>query len=144
MVINILKEDIHCKLISINILDKSKKFKSGCNFHDNCVEGFCASTYIARVINCDMKDIKNNEDHEIWNDVVHYLGQLCANIFLLTSVERIVIGGGMSFQHGLIEGVRKEFRKLVNGYIDIEDEIIRKSHLNDKNAMLGSLLLDNY
>lgn len=107
-------------------------------------KGFCASTYIASVIGCEQGAIKDFEGHEVWNEVVYYLGQLCANIFLLTSVEVIVIGGGIAFRKGLVGEVRQEFRRLVNGYVDIEGEVLRKSCLNDKNAMLGSLLLDDY
>lgn len=62
-----------------------------------------------------MKDIP--DDHPIWNYLAFYIAQLCANLVLIVSVEKISVGGGIMQRPLLIDLIRKETRNLLNGYI---------------------------
>ena len=41
-------------------------------------------------------------DHYVWDVIAHYLGILCSNLYLTTSVERIILGGGVAKRPVLI------------------------------------------
>lgn len=99
---------------------------------------------MASVIGCRTEDLKDHPDHPVWERVEHYLATLCANVFLITSVERIVIGGGVAERKGLVENVNEKFLKMLNGFILIAPErgpIITKSRLGDSNGILGAAYL---
>ena len=76
-----------------------------------------------------MDDIPSLPDeHEVWDIVGGYLGTMCSNIFLTTSVEKIVLGGGVFNREVLISKTRKAFTARVNKYlihskIDTEDAL---------------------
>lgn len=62
--------------------------------------------------------------------MAHYIAQLCLDIFYLTSIEKIVIGGGISKFEGLIDKVRESFQRLNNDYIDVDEkELIQLSKI---------------
>jgi predicted NBD/HSP70 family sugar kinase len=42
------------------------------------------------------------DDHYVWDVIAHYLGILCSNLYLTTSVERIILGGGVAKRPVLI------------------------------------------
>jgi fructokinase len=57
------------------------------------------------------------DDHEVWDIVGGYLGTMCSNIFLTTSVEKIVLGGGVFNREVLISKTRAAFTNRVNKYL---------------------------
>lgn len=85
-------------------------------------------------------------DHPVWKRISFYIAQLCLNIFLLTSVEKIVIGGGISNHQGLLKDVEVEFDRLLNNYIQVEGKGAEKhpiivSAMKDKmNELFGAVL----
>ena len=58
------------------------------------------------------------DDHPVWNQVGYYLGQCCANLILLMSLEKIIIGGGVMNRELLYSLIRKHCAESLNGYID--------------------------
>jgi fructokinase len=65
--------------------------------------------------------------HFGWDLEAHYIGTAVANYILCFSPERIIIGGGVMKQDGLIEKVRKVVLEKLNGYLH-EEEILRHIH----------------
>ena len=58
-----------------------------------------------------------SDEHEIWDILGGYLGTMCANIFLTTSVELIILGGGVLNRKILIEKARQVFTQRINKYL---------------------------
>jgi fructokinase len=84
--------------------DRDINFKGVCPFHDDCVEGLTTNNSIkARLGLSGVQDIPSlPDDHEVWSIVGGYLGTMCSNIFLTTSVEKIILGGGIFNREVLI------------------------------------------
>ena len=59
------------------------------------------------------------DDHHIWDHASNALANLCVTLALLTSVERIVLGGGVMRRTVLYDTVRKKTGEILNGYLDL-------------------------
>lgn len=76
--------------------------------------------YAARILGVNASELPTTVDDPRWKRIAHYIAQLCANVFLFTSVEKIVIGGGLANNPNLIKLVEEDFDHLINGYVKIE------------------------
>ena len=109
-----------------------------CPFHGSCIEGMSNARAVA-----DRLDILPSllhtvpDDHPVWNIQAFYIAQLCTAIICLTSVQRIIIGGGLMKRQGLFQHIRKHVQQILNSYINIPaimqniDEYICPSKLGD-------------
>ena len=126
---------------------ESQDFKSVCDFHDSCIEGFSTNVAIAKRHKINIEDLPQiKDDDEVWELVAYYLAVLCLNVTLMVSPEVIVIGGGVMNRNILFPMVRKEFLKLINGYISHEmiteeniDKYIVRSKYEDEVGMYSAL-----
>jgi fructokinase len=85
---------------------------SVCAFHAACVEGLAAGPAIGlRLAGRSLADAP-----EVRALVVDYLGQLCATLLLAWSPQRIVLGGGVMSETGLIPDIETRMRLELNGY----------------------------
>ncbi|VEU37113.1 unnamed protein product [Pseudo-nitzschia multistriata] len=92
-----------------------------------------------------LADLKD-DDHEVWSHAANALANLCVTLALVTSVEKIVLGGGVMNRNGLIEKVRQQTRFLLNGYLgDLTDadlsEWITSSSYGSDVGLMGALVL---
>jgi len=103
---------------------RDKDFPGVCPFHGDCVEGLATNkAIVARLKLNSVKDLKDiSDDHEVWDIVGGYLGTMCSNIFLTTSVEQIMLGGGVFNREILIEKTRQHFTARINKYL-VHDKI---------------------
>jgi fructokinase len=109
-----------------------------CPFHGSCVEGMSNARAVADRLDI-LPSLLNTipDDHPVWNIQAYYIAQLCAAIVYLTSVRRIVIGGGLTKRQGLLQHIRKHVQQILNGYINFPaimqniDEYICVSKLGD-------------
>ncbi|KAG8470602.1 hypothetical protein KFE25_009023 [Diacronema lutheri] len=84
----------------------------------------------------------------MWDFTAHYIATLCANLALLVSVERIVLGGGVMARESLYPKVRARCRQLLNGYLqceqllpqNIDSYIVPPAHRKDA-GLIGALTL---
>lgn len=88
----------------------------------------------------------DDDDHEVWDHAANALANLCVTLALVTSVEKIVLGGGIMKRNGLIEKIRSQTRVLLNGYLgDLSDrdlsEWIASSKYGSNAGLRGSLVL---
>ena len=88
----------------------------------------------------------DDDNHELWEHAANALGNLCVTLALVTSVERIVLGGGVMKRNGLIEKVRRRTRTLLNGYLgELTDkdlmEWITLSRYGSDAGLMGALTL---
>lgn len=96
-------------------------FAGSCPFHGACIEGLISSGALAGRANVARSELPNlPDDHEVWEFFSYYLAQLCATLVLLTSVEKIVIGGGIMNRGSLFPRVRAKLLEILNEYIQHE------------------------
>lgn len=100
-------------------LMENETFEGVCPFHGNCLEGLCTNVAIAKRLGLgSVEEVPSlSDDHEIWNILAYYLGTYCANLYLMISVERIIIGGGVMNRTILFDKIRDQFRKSINEYV---------------------------
>lgn len=118
-------------------------FGGCCPFHGDCLEGLASGPAIIARWGKPLSALGPDAVALI----ARYLGQMCLTIILTHMPDRIVLGGGVMKAPGLIEGVRRETRALLGGYIgagrlngDLADYILRPA-LGDNAGVTGALLL---
>ena len=86
-----------------------------CPFHGDCLEGLASGPAIEARWGSPARDLP--ADHPAWTLEAHYLALGLATWVCTLSPERIVLGGGVMQQAGLLDSVRSELVRLLNGYI---------------------------
>jgi len=120
------------------------KYRGHCPFHDNCFEGLCAGPAIEERWGKPASELMDNA--QVWNLEAYYIAQACVNYAMTYSPQKIILGGGVMHQTQLFPLIRKEFVKLLGGYIktreifDIDNYIVMLS-LDDKQGIMGALCL---
>jgi fructokinase len=131
--------------VPIHKADLASGFQGVCPFHGDCLEGMVTNNSIKERLGlstvADVADLP--DDHQVWDTLAHYLGILCSNIYLTTSVERIILGGGVFKRSVLLTKTRKTFTQNINGYVklpQIEGEALESFIVRPKYGdSLGSL-----
>ena len=88
-----------------------------------------------------------DDDHPQWEIEADYLGQLCAQLVLTVSPQRIIMGGGVMSQARLFPLIRQRLRHWLGGYIDRSDILtgtdayVVAPGLGDRAGVLGALAL---
>jgi len=116
-----------------------------CPFHSSCLEGFVSGTAIAARWGGKAQEMPLN--HPAWEEVAETLAYGLVNVILTLSPRRIILGGGVMHQPGLIELVRSHVVRHLNGYVhaveilqDIEAYIVLPG-LGDRSGICGALAL---
>jgi predicted NBD/HSP70 family sugar kinase len=94
-----------------------------------------------------LKDVP--DDHEVWDHSANALANLCVTLILITSVERIVLGGGVMKRSILFPKIRRRVLTLLNNYLELPhhdqengmDQFITGSTWGDRGGLVGTLLL---
>jgi len=124
-------------------------FGGNCPFHGACIEGMCATGAIAKRLNCARSELANiSDDDEIWDLEAYYIAQLCANLLMIVSPEKIAIGGGVLHRTSLFPKIRQQFLEIVNQYIQHPmisseniDQYISPSVWGDSAGIIGAAYL---
>lgn len=116
-------------------------YEGFCPFHENCLEGLAAGPAIEKRYGKKAQDLADNK--EVWEIEAYYLAQALVSYTLILSPEKIILGGGVMKQKQLYPLIRQEFKKLLNGYVEIPDldEYIVSPGLGDDAGITGSLIL---
>ena len=121
-------------------------FAGVCPFHGDCLEGLASGPALERRWGV-MRASELPDRHPAWELEARYLGYACANLTMMLSPERIILGGGVSRKKGLLPLVRAKTREFLNGYIRHErilestDQFIVEPGLGDRSGILGALNL---
>lgn len=105
-----------------------------CPYHRCCLEGMVCSRALAERSNLLITEESKGEvgsfdqfalaslpdNHPVWDTAAFYMGQLAASMLLITSVERIVFGGGIFNRTCLYDKVRQATKAQLNGYIQVD------------------------
>ncbi|MEG1571477.1 MAG: ROK family protein [Clostridia bacterium] len=116
-----------------------------CPYHDGCLEGLAAGPAIGARVDGDARDLP--DDHPTFDIEAYYLAQMCVNLILTLSPERIILGGGVMQRQSLFPKVRKEVLRLLNGYVQTPqvlahmDEYIVAPKLFPVSGLVGSYLI---
>lgn len=87
---------------------------SACRFHPDCAEGLAAGPAIMARFGHSLSHFdQGGAEHRL---IADYLGQLCANLVLTLSPDRIVIGGGVGKTPGLIPEISAAMIRHLGGY----------------------------
>jgi fructokinase len=120
-------------------------FAGVCPFHGDCFEGVANGPALHARLGHELGDAP--AEHPLWDIEADYLGQLCAQIVLLASPQRIVLGGGVMQQTRLFAPVRARMRHWLGGYVDrpqVEadvDAYVVAPGLGTDSGILGALHL---
>ena len=117
---------------------------SGCPFHENCLEGLAAGPSLEK--RWGVKGAELSGRKAVWLLEAYYIGQALADYILILSPERIVLGGGVTHQEGLLALIRQETAKQLAGYIRTNaiqnlDSYIVGVSLNDNQGVMGAVKL---
>jgi fructokinase len=86
-----------------------------CPFHDDCLEGLASGPAIKARWGAALGELP--PDHPAWQVEADYLGQLCAELVLMVSPQRIVLGGGVMGNEALFAPIRAVARARLGGYV---------------------------
>lgn len=116
-----------------------------CPYHDGCLEGLAAGPALGARANGNAKELP--DDHPLFALEAHYLAQMCVNLILTVSPEKIILGGGVMQRASLFPMIRKETQRLLGGYVQTEqvltgiDGYIVPPALFPVSGLYGSYLL---
>ncbi len=120
-------------------------FAGTCPFHGDCLEGLASGPAVRARWRAPVESWP--EDHEGFEVIGGYLGQLAASIALIVSCQRIVFGGGVMSDGRMLPHVRRAARASLNGYLPVEaraggfDRYITAPALGDRAGITGAMIL---
>ncbi|WP_099466527.1 ROK family protein [Konateibacter massiliensis] len=128
------------------LLEKHEEdtFEGCCPYHGTCLEGLAAGPAIEKRWGKKAVELKDND--KVWEIEAYYIAQAIMAYILTLSPRKIILGGGVMHQMQLFPMIRKEVKRLMNGYIntkemqDIEHYIVPAS-LNDNQGIMGCIQL---
>lgn len=126
-----------------HLLDEG--FAGVCPFHGDCLEGLASGPAIVARCGAELETLASS--HPQWELEADYLGQLCAQLVLTISPERIIMGGGVMSQLRLFQPIARRMQHWLGGYVDrrevlagAEDYVVPPA-LGEQSGVLGALVL---
>jgi fructokinase len=120
-------------------------FSGVCPFHGDCLEGLASGPAIVARTGTELQHLA--AEHIQWDIEADYLGQLCAQLVLTLSPQRIVMGGGVMSQQRLLPAIRQRMQHWLGGYVDRSeilgsvDTYVAAPALGVRSGILGALAL---
>jgi fructokinase len=125
--------------------ERDATFAGVCPFHGDCLEGVASGPAIVARYGAPLDALPSK--HEAIAIVGHYLGQLAANVLLMISPERVILGGGVMSSEPLLRETRAIAAKLLNGYggygasaASLEQVVVAPG-LGERSGIVGALVL---
>jgi fructokinase len=120
-------------------------YRGCCPFHGDCLEGLASGK--AMELRWGQSPEKLPIEHPAWELEANYLALAINNLICTISPQRIIVGGGLIKNPGLIPAVRRKVEFNLNGYIHSEaitkniDRYIVAPALGDLAGVIGALEL---
>jgi fructokinase len=120
-------------------------FQGVCPFHRDCLEGLASGPAIVARCGAELHALPAASPQ--WEIEADYLGQLCAQLVVTVSPQRIVLGGGVMSQAQLLPPVRARLLHWLGGYIDRAEiltgfeQYVQPAALGARTGVLGALVL---
>ncbi|MFD1956630.1 ROK family protein [Paenibacillus thailandensis] len=94
-------------------------FPGLCPYHGDCLEGMASGPAIEA--RWGRKGAELPPDHPAWEMEAYYIAQSVSTAVLMTSPEKVILGGGVMQQAHLFPLIREEVRRNLNGYVSAEE-----------------------
>lgn len=120
-------------------------FTGKCPYHQDCLEGMAAGPALEARWN--KKGTELPADHPAWEIEAFYIAQSITGAILLTSPEKVILGGGVMQQAQLFPLIRDAVRSNLNGYVNAReiteriDTYIVPPGLGQQAGLCGALAL---
>lgn len=120
-------------------------FPGTCPFHDICVEGMAAGPAIEQRWGAPGAELADRD--EVWELEAEYLAQALRTYSYVLAPERILLGGGVMQQAGLIEKVRTHLERLLGTYATSDvlrgslDDYVVAPELGQDAGLIGAIAL---
>ncbi|MBT8201482.1 MAG: ROK family protein [Acidimicrobiia bacterium] len=125
--------------------EQDDSFEGICPFHGSCIEGMASGPALRARWNHPVVDLLDRR--EVWDLEARYLAQALRSITYITAPERIIIGGGVMRQQGLLQLVRTKLGVELAGYgpselvdSDLEDYLVAPE-LGQDAGLFGAMVL---
>lgn len=119
---------------------RDAEFAGICPVHGDCLEGLASGPAVLARWGVELSELPH--DHEGHEIIADYLGQLCHNLFAMTAVEAVAIGGGVLKTEGLLKRVRRAAQRLDAGYLPGKSrQVVVAPGLGDEAGIKGALFL---
>ena len=116
-------------------------FKGICPFHGDCLEGLVSGPTFEARTGKKGKDVPLT-DH-VWDIMAYYVAQAALDTTLMFRPGQIIFGGGVVSEE-FLKKVRREFKKLLNNYVDVgnvDEYITMPLAKNNGSATIGDFAL---
>ncbi|GAW63530.1 fructokinase branched chain amino acid 2-keto-4-methylthiobutyrate aminotransferase [Ligilactobacillus acidipiscis DSM 15836] len=116
-------------------------FAGVCPFHNDCLEGLVSGPTFEARLNRAGKDVPLSEP--VWDIMSYYVAQAAIQATLILRPNKIVFGGGVTSEE-FLRKVRRDFAKLLNGYVEVPqlDKYITMPEIkNNGSATVGDFAL---
>ena len=117
-------------------------FAGSCPFHGDCLEGLAAGPALLARWGRPGPELRNRR--EVWDLEARYLAQGMRTFMYMLAPERIILGGGVMQQPGLLELVRSYLAEQLAGYgnppADLEDFLVAPE-LGQDAGLIGAIAL---
>jgi fructokinase len=142
-----LKGLLHPEMGHIRVLrdERDRGFAGVCPFHGDCLEGLASGPAILARYGASLDRLP--PAHGAAELIGYYLGQLAANVILTLSAERIVFGGGVMQNEGMLRFIRETVVRVLNGYPSVGadaatlERIVVAPGLGERSGLAGAILL---
>lgn len=120
-------------------------FTGICPYHHDCLEGLASGPAMQARWKQPASTLR--PEHPAWELEAHYLALGLMNLTVSFSPQRIIMGGGVMQQKHMMEKLRTEFARIMNGYIrhpDLNERLelfIQPPALGSRAGVLGALVL---
>ena len=120
-------------------------YQGGCIVHGDCLEGLAAGPSVLARTGIRGEDLP--ADHPVWSLLGEYIAQLYRSLALITSAERIVVGGGVGLHETVLKSSRDHLHQGLAGYIEALkdratiDRYVVSAGLGDRAGVLGAIAL---
>jgi fructokinase len=120
------------------------KFEGVCPFHGNCFEGMASGPAIEKRWGRKAEELSDKK--EVWELESYYIAQALANLTMILSPRKIILGGGVMKQEQLFPMIREKVVKNLNGYIqsnllEVPEKYIVPAGLKGDQGIIGCLEL---
>lgn len=115
-----------------------------CPFHERCAEGLASGTSMAKMWDASAQTL--TPEHPAWARQAGILAQICHNLLVCFSPQKIVIGGGVMAQPQLLDNVVKATAASLKNYLTLPShyslsEIIVRPTLGEFSGLFGAFAL---
>lgn len=121
------------------ILPGHPSLKCTCPFHENCAEGLASGTAMNKIWQKPAETFDKN--HQAWELEAIILSQLCHNLLLSFSPQKIIFGGGVMANQNLLDKVIVKTEQSLNQYLTLPHTLSLKDVISPTGLGLNSGLM---